>query len=629
MINIVRYNRHKCIWDELNPQSSFVVSNQGTNPIFNELSTHIRWIDQALKSTGYGYIFSMHQDFNTDIPIASLLETLPPNQSYYLIGEENDPLHRLSIICRYDNESLTTLKNYLHGILKYVLLKKPITHTVALNNTGSWKKYSVSIVVPLYNGVEYLPESIGSIIRQTYTHWEVIIGVNGHNEDSQVYKQAKTYESEQIRVILYPTKGKENTMNAMMKDIHHDIVCLLDVDDYWEPNKLIEQIHVWKYGEYDVIGTYCKYFGDIDLIPPLPQKEISRSSIFNTNPIINSSMMIKHEDALWTDRFKGLDDYDMWLRLAYNGSRFYNIPQVLTHHRIHSDSAFNTSNNSNVPNLLKHWNRQLNNLTTIVSCYYSIKSKFPSIKYIEWMNNFLSLECNLVIYTDKESESIIRSIRARKGLMDRTAIIIKPIEDWTMYPYRDAYLHSHTIDTENDIHSPELYMLWNEKTFFVNDAIKLNPFHSQWFFWSDIGCMRYKEMFKDVQGYPNPYRVLDLPSHKFILSSIIPFSKEDSMKDGYSPIPYLFRNRTVDKSCGNVVRIQGGFFGGHISQWSKWTSLFSSMFAEFVRTKTFIGKDQYIMASVFLNNPNDFHLFQATDNNIIRDPWFDFLYRLS
>ena len=39
---------------------------------------------------------------------------------------------------------------------------------------------------------------------------------------------------------------------------------------------------------------------------------------------------------------EGIEDYNMWLRLNYEGKTFYNISEVLTYHRVHFFSAFNT-----------------------------------------------------------------------------------------------------------------------------------------------------------------------------------------------------------------------------------------------------------------------------------------------
>jgi glycosyltransferase involved in cell wall biosynthesis len=54
----------------------------------------------------------------------------------------------------------------------------------------------ITILMPIYNGIEFINESVESIIGQTYEEWELIIGINGHPEGSIVYQIAKTYENQ-------------------------------------------------------------------------------------------------------------------------------------------------------------------------------------------------------------------------------------------------------------------------------------------------------------------------------------------------------------------------------------------------------------------------------------------------
>jgi glycosyltransferase involved in cell wall biosynthesis len=219
----------------------------------------------------------------------------------------------------------------------------------------------LSIIVPMYNGVEFLSTCISSIQNQTYPFWETIIGVNGHEENSDIFMEAKKYETisqngyKSVYVKHYNTKGKVDTCNEMIKDCKFDTICVLDVDDYWLPEKLEKQVEIWKTKKYDIVGTFCRYFGDSNGYPNIPGGEIDNKIFLECNVIINSSCMIKKKDAIWYDRFKGLDDYDMWNRLAFENKKFYNVPEFLTFHRIHKTSAFNNSNHNYVPDLLKYW----------------------------------------------------------------------------------------------------------------------------------------------------------------------------------------------------------------------------------------------------------------------------------
>jgi glycosyltransferase involved in cell wall biosynthesis len=214
----------------------------------------------------------------------------------------------------------------------------------------------ISILMPIYNGIEFINESVPSILEQTYDKWELLIGINGHPENSEIYKTAKSFEekSDKIKVIdFYNIKGKSNTLNEMIKYCKYNYVALLDVDDIWHPQKLEVQ-SVWL-NSYDVIGSNCIWFGDRPgIVPSIPQHDFSNFNFSNVNPVINSSVVVRKNLCSWDSKFDGLEDYDLWIRLRLKNKRFYNCPQILVKHRIHNTSAFNSKGNNNkTPSLLQ------------------------------------------------------------------------------------------------------------------------------------------------------------------------------------------------------------------------------------------------------------------------------------
>jgi teichuronic acid biosynthesis glycosyltransferase TuaG len=200
--------------------------------------------------------------------------------------------------------------------------------------------------MPIYNGIEYIGESVSSILNQTYADWELIIGVNGHEQMSAIFLIAKQYEKHaNIRVLdLYNIRGKSNALNEMVKYCQYDYIALLDVDDIWYPQKLkLQSVYLNK---FDVIGTNCIYFGDLNVVPKLPLGDLSSTNFFEYNPIINSSCIIRKELCLWNKKYDGVEDYELWLRLKKIGKTFFNLADILIKHRIHKQSAFNTKDHS-------------------------------------------------------------------------------------------------------------------------------------------------------------------------------------------------------------------------------------------------------------------------------------------
>ena len=221
---------------------------------------------------------------------------------------------------------------------------------------------SVSVLIRLYNGIEFLEESLRSVCDQIYDDWELLIGVNGHGpDDNYVYKKANKIVSQssykdKIRVINYvQLKGGAEVMNALAQDARADWVAFLDVDDMWLPDKLLKQIHLRDlYPNLDIIGTQAKYFGSFQGSPQIPLGHLTIEDFKKANPMINSSVLMRRADVDFTERFS-LDDYDLWSRMIIADKKFYNLEEALTLHRIHSESAYNSSGKQDPEGLRRHY----------------------------------------------------------------------------------------------------------------------------------------------------------------------------------------------------------------------------------------------------------------------------------
>lgn len=224
----------------------------------------------------------------------------------------------------------------------------------------------ISILIPIYNGIEFFNQSLMSVLLQEYKKWELIVGINGIKENELIANNIlletlqhlnKNKGDYDITIKFYETKGKQNTLNEMVKDAKYNYIALLDVDDIWTCDKLYKQSMYL--GLYDVIGTMISYFGNMRGSPNLPLGDITNFDFFIGNPLINSSIIIKKEDAYWDPNCCiGLDDYDMWFRLKLVKNRcFYNLSDILCHHRVHPNSCFNNDNYKYVDELKSQWKK--------------------------------------------------------------------------------------------------------------------------------------------------------------------------------------------------------------------------------------------------------------------------------
>lgn len=185
------------------------------------------------------------------------------------------------------------------------------------------KAPAISIVLPVYNRLAYLRESIDSVFAQTFAHWELIIADDGSDETTRAY--LRTLTDPRVRVLWLAHAGNPGVMrNAALAEARAPYIAFLDSDDYWRPDKLARQLeHLrasaarWSHTAYDCVGPQGN---------PLAQRWIPSSGrIFRDILCMRAQIAlptVMAERALIAEA-GGFDagqvqhgDYDLWLRLV-------------------------------------------------------------------------------------------------------------------------------------------------------------------------------------------------------------------------------------------------------------------------------------------------------------------------
>ena len=465
----------------------------------------------------------------------------------------------------------------------------------------------VTILTPLFNGIEYFEECYNSVIQQTEESWLWIIGVNGHgDENNSIYKMLKQKSDPRILVKNYDTVGKVDTLNEMMKDVSTDYICLLDVDDMWFPNKLeIQKKILNEYQFVDVLSTNCQYIGELNHVPSLPFGVVTLDMLFNINPIVNSSIIMKKELGYWINRFN-LEDYDLWFRLVLKNRVLVTIQEPFIFHRIHSNSAFNNSGIQN-PTALINYYKDLVKDVSVVSAYYPVKSKNSVEEYLKWLEFWKHIPCNLVFFTTPELVEQIKNIR--NGIEDRTRVIPLPFSELEAFKRygTDMWINEKSKDHE-EYHTPELYALWYEKKEFIRKAIELNPFISSKFVWCDAGICRHPEWIPRLLQFPRSDRISE---NKFMVLRITDFENETDFQQ--------------------INCVGGGILAATKEIWLKYYYKYDNMLLTYLENNKFVGKDQSIIASIIQMEPDFFELVpiisEFKDNGYLC--WFSLLFYYS
>jgi hypothetical protein len=207
---------------------------------------------------------------------------------------------------------------------------------------------------------------------------------------------------------------------------------------------------------------------------------------------------------------------------------------------------------------------------------------------MEWIKNFMSMGMKTVIFTDSGS---INDLQTLYPPSENRKYIIKPIEKFVTSVFE--WETDLEMDHEKSIHSIDLYKLWNEKIFFVAEAIQNNFYNTNKFVWIDIGSFRSSSILPQLAGFPDESKIVN---GKVTFLQIQKFQMSE-----------LQNLQTVDNRFQHVDRI-GGMFGGDIESLKKFTMIHFSTLKEFKEKGVFAGKDQSLYAFEALRYQNVFDI---------------------
>jgi hypothetical protein len=282
--------------------------------------------------------------------------------------------------------------------------------------------------------------------------------------------------------------------------------------------------------------------------------------------------------------------------------------------------------NTNIKRKIDSSNRCLLTLST---CWYILKSKFDSKTYLSWIKNILSIvnNFNLVIYTDKESFKQLINVLDISN--KKIKIIIKPIEDFYTYRYKDFWIKNHERSNLN-LHSHtdwKLNMLWNEKVFLVNETISNKYFDTLYYGWCDIGYFRNRKNdlhTKHLSRWPNNTKLLNSNfndsyiHYGCIQNNTITYVKlSNDIKAHY--INKLTSQPSIqfEESC-----FAGGFFILKRQLINIYVRLYDEKLMYYFVNNFIIKDDQTIIMDIIFKNPELFNIH--TEDDVRFDNWFMF-----
>ena len=102
----------------------------------------------------------------------------------------------------------------------------------------------VSVVIPTHNRVEFIGETVDSVLAQTYTDLEVIIVDDGSSDGTGDYIRSRYADDSRVRYIWQENAERSAARNRGIDEARGEFVAFLDSDDLWLPKKLELQMQI-------------------------------------------------------------------------------------------------------------------------------------------------------------------------------------------------------------------------------------------------------------------------------------------------------------------------------------------------------------------------------------------------
>jgi hypothetical protein len=206
----------------------------------------------------------------------------------------------------------------------------------------------LSVVIPAYNAAPYITETLASVFAQTFTDFEVIV-VNDGSPDSSELKEAIRPYRNRIVYLEQENRGPSGARNAGILAARGEFIAFLDSDDRWRPEFLATQVQVLSEDRADLVYGDGIFTGEGPLAgrnqmksSPSNGPATFRALLVEDCKVLTSLTVVRREGilkaGLFDERFSHCEDYDLWLRMAHQGSKIVYHKKVLGWHRLRSGS---------------------------------------------------------------------------------------------------------------------------------------------------------------------------------------------------------------------------------------------------------------------------------------------------
>lgn len=230
----------------------------------------------------------------------------------------------------------------------------------------------ISVIVPVYKVEKYLDRCVQSLLRQTFTNFEIILVDDGSPDNCGQMCDDWAKKESRIRVIHKKNGGLSSARNAGLTQIRGKFVCFIDSDDWVEPQMLQHLRNLLK--QYpDAQMSQCAYVVDKEehYLSQQPKEIIE---VFDQRRMWEYFFRIRGEEsnnAVWNKLYRSEflegflfvetlnEDVEASFEFFHRATKMVKTNQCLCHYFVNNEGITNSAFSQKDLQYLAVWDRVL------------------------------------------------------------------------------------------------------------------------------------------------------------------------------------------------------------------------------------------------------------------------------
>lgn len=255
--------------------------------------------------------------------------------------------HRSAAAARWPDAPVWETADDLALLLRGETVPRPVApeRPTATRVPKPGRARTISVAIPVFSDVRFLPECLDSVLAQDAEPAEVIIVDDGSASDEvDAVLEAARARDPRVRVMRSEHRGVCVARNLALETMMGDAFLFVDSDDVLEPEFLSRCREMLRAdGRLMAVATWTRFFGayeGIEAKPPFDARVGVRE-----NPIVSTAALVDMRARDLGVRFAPdlaflyCEDWHFWSQIVAAGGQFGLVPEPLIRHRVHPSSG--------------------------------------------------------------------------------------------------------------------------------------------------------------------------------------------------------------------------------------------------------------------------------------------------